>query len=52
METTVENHFPFYRFMSQEQKFIFLLSHTHPQVNHSVSSFIGEWELVVRTSGI
>ena len=40
METMVENLFPYYRSMSQEQKFIFLLSHSHPQVNHSVSSFI------------
>ena len=35
MESTVLRHFPPYYFMPVEQKFIFLLSHSHPVVNLS-----------------
>ena len=51
METMVDNLFPYYRSMSQEKKFIFLLSHSHPQVNHSVPSFIYHSFVMHNSSG-
>ena len=40
MEKAVSKVFPQYTFMSVEQKFVFLLSHSHPQINNSVAAYI------------
>ena len=40
MEKAVSKLFPQYTFMSVEQKFVFLLSHSHPQINNSVAAYI------------
>ena len=40
MKKAISKLFPQYTFMSVEQKFVFLLSHSHPQINNSVAAYI------------
>ena len=40
METAISKLFPQYIFMSVKQKFVFLLSYSHPQINNSVAAYI------------
>ena len=40
MEKAVSKLFPQYTFMSVEQKFVFLLSHSYPQINNSVAAYM------------